>query len=108
MSDSGLPQPLPDALVALISERMSVLGDSTRIRVLDQLRLSERNVQSIADGLATTQQNVSGHLRLLYASRVVDRRVEGRLVFYSLSDRSVLEVWAAVVVGLVDDDMTSV
>jgi len=69
--------------VALLSERMALLGDPTRLRILDQLWDGERNVQSIADALLTTQQNVSGHLRLLRAGGLVTRRPVGREVLYA-------------------------
>lgn len=93
-------QPLSDEAVSLVSERMALLGNPTRIRILDQLREGERKVQSIADELTTTQQNDSGHLRLLLAARVVSRRSAGRQVFYELIDESVFEVWERVVAGL--------
>lgn len=65
MSPAPVPHPLSQEVVELLSERMALFGDPTRIRILDELRGGERNVQSIADALTTTQQNVSGHLRLL-------------------------------------------
>lgn len=58
----------PEELVHLLSGRLVLLGQPTRIRILDELRSGERSVQSIADGPTTTQQNVSGHLRLLRAN----------------------------------------
>lgn len=93
------PHPLGDLLVDLLSERLTLVGHQTRIRIVDELRGGERNVQSIADALMTTQQNVSGHLRLLLAGRVVSRRPEGRDVFYVLVDESVLGVWQQVLAG---------
>lgn len=79
---------------------MALLGDATRIRILDELRGRERNVQTIADALTTTQQNVSGHLRLLRAAGVVSRRPAGREAIYTAVDDSVFEVWARLLVGL--------
>jgi len=79
---------------------MALLGHPSRIRILDVLRDGERNVQSIADALATTQQNVSGHLRLLHAAGVVSRRPVGREVFYAVVDESVFAVWGQLLVGL--------
>ena len=79
---------------------MLLLGDATRIRILDELRGGELNVQAIADRLATTQQNVSGHLRLLRAANVVTRRSAGRETFYAVSDVTVFDVWDRVLVGL--------
>jgi len=95
-----VPHPLPAELVELMSERMALLGDPTRIRILDELRGGERNVQSIADALATTQQNVSGHLRLLRSKGVVSRRPLGRKALYAADDDTVLEIWDRVLAGL--------
>lgn len=95
-----LPHPLPDELVDLLSSRMAVLGDRTRIRILDQLRDGEQNVQALADGLSTTQQNVSGHLRLLRAEGVVARRAAGREAYYAAVDQTVFEVWERLAAGV--------
>jgi DNA-binding transcriptional ArsR family regulator len=100
MSSPNIPHPLPRELVEILSERMALLGDPTRIRILDQLRGGERNVQSIADALMTTQQNVSGHLRLLLAAGAVSRRPAGREVFYRASDETAFDVWGRLVAGL--------
>jgi len=100
MSSVIVSHPLPDELVELLSERMTLLGDPTRIRILDELRGGERHVQAISDALTTTQQNVSGHLRLLRLGGVVSRRPAGRVVFYALVDDTVLEVWERLLAGL--------
>jgi DNA-binding transcriptional ArsR family regulator len=44
-----MPDPLPDALVELIAERFRVIGDPTRIRVLERLRRGEASVQELTD-----------------------------------------------------------
>ena len=89
------PRPLPDELVELLRSRIVLLGDQTRIRILDELRDGERNVQSITDALTTTQQNVSGHLRLLRAGGLVMRRQSGRTAFYSVTEPAIFEAWRA-------------
>lgn len=99
MSAQALPHPLPDELVHFLSVRLSLLGDETRIRILDQLRQGERNVQAIADELITTQQNVSGHLRLLRAAGFVVRRPSGREAYYAASDETAFEVWGRLIEG---------
>lgn len=66
----------------------------------DELRGGERNVQTISDALMTTQQNVSGHLRLLRAGGVVSRRPSGREAYYALADDTVLQVWERLLAGL--------
>lgn len=82
-------------LVQVLSERMTLLGHPTRIRILEELYDGEHNVQSLADALMTTQQNVSGHLKLLRAARVVSRRPAGRQVFYTAIDRTVFDGWVS-------------
>lgn len=79
---------------------MALLGDPTRIRILDVLRGGEHNVQAIADSLSSTQQNVSGHLQLLRAAGVLSRRPAGREVFYAVADETVFGVWEQSLVGL--------
>ncbi len=82
-----LPRPLPDRLVELIAGRLQVVAQPLRIRIIEYLdRGGESTVQALADELDATQQNISRHLGLLYATRVVDRRHEGRLVWYRLVD----------------------
>lgn len=99
MNAPRVPHPLPQVLVDLLSDEMALFGDRTRIRILDELCDGELNVQAIADCLVTTQQNVSGHLRLLHAAGVVSRRPAGREVFYALKDETVFEVWERLIAG---------
>lgn len=96
LSTPEVPHPLPEPLVQVMSDRMALLAHPSRIRILDALRDGERNVQSIADTLMTTQQNVSGHLRLLRAARVVSRRPVGREAFYVVVDETVFGLWSHV------------
>ncbi len=86
--------------MALLSERTARLGDPTRTHASLPLRDGERNVQLIADALLTTQQNVSGHLRLLRAGGVVSRRPVGREVFYASTDGTAFDAWETIVAGL--------
>lgn len=79
---------------------MALIGETTRIRILGELHAGESNVQSLADALVTTQQNVSGHLRLLWAAGVVSRRPVGREVFYAAVDGTVFEAWERVIASL--------
>ena len=69
-----------------LAELYKVLGDSTRIRILDLLTGQERCVQEIADGLAMTQSAISHQLRILKQADLVKSRREGKSVCYSLAD----------------------
>ena len=84
-----LPEPLPDALVELIAERFRVIGDPTRIRILEQLRRGESSVQQLTEAVGSSQQNVSKHLTLLARVGIVGRRRVGTFAYYRITDESV-------------------
>lgn len=84
-----LPHPLPDSLAELIAQRFRVIGEPTRIRLLDRLRAGEASVQELTDALGTSQQNVSKHLGVLAQAGIVGRRKDGNLSLYRIVDESV-------------------
>ena len=84
-----LPEPLPDALVELIAERFRVIGDPTRIRILEHLRRGEASVQELTEAVGSSQQNVSKHLTLLARAGIVGRRRAGTFAYYRITDESV-------------------
>jgi DNA-binding transcriptional ArsR family regulator len=83
---------LSDPLAELIAQRFRVLGEPTRIRLLDRLRESDATVQDLTETLGTSQQNVSKHLGVLAQAGIVDRRKEGNLARYRIADDSVFEL----------------
>jgi DNA-binding transcriptional ArsR family regulator len=85
-----LPHPIPDSLAELIAQRFRVIGEPTRIRILDRLREGETSVQDLTDALGSSQQNVSKHLGVLAQAGIVGRRKEGNLALYRIADDSVL------------------
>ena len=72
-----------------LAELYKVLGDSTRIRILELLSRQELCVQDIADGLTMTQSAISHQLRILKQAALVKCRREGKSIFYSLADSHV-------------------
>ena len=86
---TALPHPLPEPLVELIAERLRVIGEPMRIRLLDRLRDDEATVQALVDSTGATQQNVSKHLGVLLRAGVVGRRKEGTYVYYRIVDDGV-------------------
>jgi DNA-binding transcriptional ArsR family regulator len=95
-----LPHPLPDLLVEQIATRFRVIGEATRIRILDHLRDGETSVQELTEALGTTQQNVSKHLGVLHSAGVVSRRRDGNRALYAIADESVFELCDKVCGGL--------
>jgi DNA-binding transcriptional ArsR family regulator len=70
-----------------------VLGDPTRLRILDALSAGEMKVQEIADGLGMTQSAISHQLHTLKDHRVVKARRDGRWIYYSIDDAHVKELY---------------
>jgi DNA-binding transcriptional ArsR family regulator len=95
-----LPHPVPSSLAELIAARFRVIGEPTRIRLLDRLRGGEASVQELADALAASQQNVSKHLGVLHGARILNRRREGNRVLYDIADDSVFALCETVCGGI--------
>lgn len=90
---SALRQPLGDASVTALAETFKVLGDATRVRILDALSRSELCVCDIAEQLGLSESAVSHQLRVLRGMRVVRARRAGRQVFYALDDQHVVRLF---------------
>ena len=76
-----------------LTEIFRVLGDPTRVRILDVLSRSEVCVQDLANALRLSESAVSHQLRLLRGARIVRARRAGRNVFYALDDHHVLALF---------------
>jgi len=81
---------LADRSVVALAEMFKVLGDHTRVRILDALSRSELCVCDIARLLGLSESAVSHQLRLLRGMRLVRPRRAGRMVFYSLDDQHIV------------------
>jgi DNA-binding transcriptional ArsR family regulator len=95
-----VPHPLPPGLVELIAERFRILGEPTRIKLLDALREGEASVQELQKAIGASQQNVSKHLGVLLAAGIVARRKEGNFAVYSVADEAVFSLCEEVCGGL--------
>ena len=84
--------PLPDELVELIARRFRVIGDATRIKLLDHLRGGEASVQELTELVGSTQQNVSKHLGVLADAGIVARRRDGNFIRYRVVDDGVYQL----------------
>ncbi|MEO8482532.1 MAG: metalloregulator ArsR/SmtB family transcription factor [Acidobacteriota bacterium] len=81
---------LVDATVASVAEVFKLLGDPTRVRVVDVLSHGERCVCDLAELVGISESAISHQLRLLRAARLVRVRRTGRLAYYSLDDHHVV------------------
>jgi ArsR family transcriptional regulator len=82
------------AIVADLAETFRLLGDGTRVRILDALSRSEMCVCDLAALLGVSSSAVSHQLRLLRGMRVVRHRRAGRMVFYALDDEHVVHLFS--------------
>ena len=78
--------------VEALAETFRVLGDPTRVRILDALAAGELCVCDIAALAGISESAVSHQLRLLRGMRLVRPRRAGRQVFYSVDDQHILEL----------------
>ena len=81
----------PDHVQSL-ADTFRVLGDPTRVRILDALRDGELCVNDLAARISLSESAVSHQLRLLRTMRLVRVRREGRLAFYAVDDHHILEL----------------
>jgi rhodanese-related sulfurtransferase/DNA-binding transcriptional ArsR family regulator len=86
---------LPDRLYEQFARMGKALSDPTRLRVLNLLCQTERGVDDLADKLGHSAANTSAHLQVLQQARLVDKRKEGRRVFYRLAGDQALRLWLA-------------
>lgn len=97
---SAVPHPLPGPLVELIARRFRIIGEPTRIRLLDALRDGPLTVNELAHALGAGQQNVSKHVGVLAQAGIVRREKDGNHVRCSIADESVFALCELVCGGL--------
>lgn len=80
----GDPVPHRGLVTKEIAELLGVLSHPHRIRLIEELRDGEHDVNSLQAALGISQSGVSQHLMVMRANRLVSERREGRRVFYHL------------------------
>ena len=85
---------LPDEEILLdTAELFKVFGDSTRAKIICALEISEMCVCDIASLLNMSSSAISHQLRILKQSRIVRNRREGKVVYYSLDDEHIKQLF---------------
>ena len=84
---------LPTQMLEPLAERFRILGDATRLTILQLLlEHGELNVGDLSRLLCSSQANVSKHLRTLHGAGNVERRAEGTAAYYRMADSSVSQL----------------
>ncbi len=86
-------RPLADVSAAALAETFKVLGDVTRVRILDALARDEVPVCDLARALGLTQSAVSHQLRVLRHARLVKSRRDGQHIYYTLDDHHIVKLF---------------
>ena len=89
---SSLSQ-LDDATAQHIAELFSVLGDTSRVKIVAALLNGPMNVQSLAETVGISPSAISHHMRGLRQMHLVRAHKQGRQVFYALDDQHVEELF---------------
>jgi DNA-binding transcriptional ArsR family regulator len=83
---------MPSRAVEALADTFRVLGDPTRVRILDALSGSELCVCDIATLAGISESAASHQLRVLRGMRLVRTRRAGRLIYYTLDDHHIVEL----------------
>jgi len=67
-----------------LADFLGALSHPHRIRIVEELRDTERDVKSLQEAVGISHSGVSQHLMVLRSHRLVSERRQGRRVFYQL------------------------
>ncbi len=84
-----------DEMLYDLADLFRMFADSTRVRVLNELRKKEMGVTELAGELGMTTSAISHQLRTLKDSRLIQSRRDGKGILYSLADdhvRTILDM----------------
>lgn len=84
---------LSDDIIFDIAELFKIFGDSTRMKIICALKESELCVCDIANITNSTQSAISHQLRILKQAKLIKARKDGKVVYYSLADNHVVELF---------------
>jgi DNA-binding transcriptional ArsR family regulator len=82
---------LRDEVTRLHAQVCSALGDPNRILIIYALKEGSLNVGEIAETLNSSQPTISRHLKTLRDSGIVKAHRNGQSIYYTISDRRVLQ-----------------
>lgn len=84
-----------------LADFLKLLAHADRLRLIEELRLGEKDVTGLAAALELPAARVSQHLALLRAHRLVEERRDGRNHFYRLA-HSHLATWIVDALQFID------
>lgn len=86
----------PEEILYDVAELFKVFGDTTRIKIICALfEVEQMCVYDLAATLNMTQSAISHQLRILKQSNLVKFKREGKMIYYSLDDDHVKQIFDA-------------
>ena len=82
-----------DRLYELHASVCQILANPTRLKILNALRDREMAVAELARRAGTSMPNLSQHLAILKARRVVLTRREGATIYYRIANPKILRAF---------------
>jgi DNA-binding transcriptional ArsR family regulator len=92
-SNARRGRPLPSDTITALADTFRILGDPTRVRIVDALASGQLCVHEISEHIGLSESAVSHQLRLMRSMRIVRARRQGRCVYYTLDDQHVLDLF---------------
>ena len=68
-----------------LADFFKIVAHPDRIRIIEELRVGEKSVNTLIERLDLPGSRVSQHLSLMRAHRIVEERRDGRRHYYSLT-----------------------
>lgn len=89
-----------------LSDLLKSLAHPHRLQIVEELGVGEMDVNTLQETLGISHSNVSQHLAILRAHRIVAERREGRSVFYHLKHPE-LAVWLLGALKFVEEEQSN-
>lgn len=87
-----------------LAKLFSVFSHPDRIRIVEELRDGERDVNSLQAALGVTHSRTSQNLSVLRAHRIVTERRDGRHVYYRLTQPLMAE-WVSSALAFIENEV---
>ncbi|MGA3131956.1 MAG: metalloregulator ArsR/SmtB family transcription factor [Terracidiphilus sp.] len=92
MSITRTTRDLNDADLEKVAGQFRLLGEPMRLKILQAICQKPLTVGEIVAATGATQSNISRHLSLMAAARVIKRRKDGLFVYYGLSNPLIMRL----------------
>ena len=66
---------------------LGLIGEGTRVKIINKLKKEPLNVSKIAECFCLTQPTITHHLKCLEKTGILKRKKIGREIFYSLNKK---------------------